>query len=113
MCVNSTRALTNRHFHYAWVIVLVTFAVLIITAGVRATPGVLMVPLEAEFGWTTAAISTAIAINIALFGGIGPFAASLGGVDCVWRRRCGLHRRSDLHARSPGRRRPSTVRAST
>src|SRR5260221_8477313 len=36
-----------------------------------------MVPLEAEFGWTSAAISTAIAINIALFGLIGPFAASL------------------------------------
>ena len=76
MRVNPTETLTNRRFHYAWVIVLVTFAVLIITAGVRATPGVLMVPLEAEFGWTTAAISTAIAINIALFGLIGPFAAS-------------------------------------
>jgi sugar phosphate permease len=76
MRVDPTRALTDGRFHYAWVIALVTFAVLIITAGVRATPGVLMVPLEAEFGWTTAAISTAIAINIALFGAIGPFAAS-------------------------------------
>jgi sugar phosphate permease len=64
-------------FHYAWVIAAVTFTVLLITAGVRATPGVLMVPLEAEFGWTTAAISLAIAINIALFGLIGPFAASV------------------------------------
>src|SRR5260370_29010007 len=36
-----------------------------------------MVPLEREFGWTRAAISGAIAINIALFGLIGPFAASL------------------------------------
>jgi predicted MFS family arabinose efflux permease len=36
-----------------------------------------MVPLEQEFGWSTAAISGAIAINIALFGLIGPFAASL------------------------------------
>ena len=36
-----------------------------------------MVPLEQEFGWSTAAISAAIAINIALFGLIGPFAASL------------------------------------
>jgi predicted MFS family arabinose efflux permease len=50
--------------------------VLIVTAGVRATPGVLMVPLEAEFGWSRAAISAAVAINIALFGLIGPFAAS-------------------------------------
>src|SRR5207237_3925903 len=35
------------------------------------------VPLEHEFGWTRAAISGAIAVNIALFGLIGPFAASL------------------------------------
>jgi predicted MFS family arabinose efflux permease len=70
--VNST-----GRFHYAWVIAGVTFLVLLVTAAVRATPGVLMVPLEQEFGWSTAAISGAIAINIALFGLIGPFAASL------------------------------------
>ncbi len=64
-------------FHYAWVVAAVTFFVLLVTAAVRATPGVLMVPLENEFGWSTAAISGAVAINIALFGLIGPFAASL------------------------------------
>jgi len=63
-------------FHYAWVIAAVTFVILIVTAGIRSTPGVLMVPLEAEFGWSRAAISAAVAINIALFGLIGPFAAS-------------------------------------
>src|ERR1700754_4426634 len=62
--------------HYAWILAGVTFLVLIVTAGVRATPGVLMVPLEAEFGWSRAAISAAVAVNIALFGLIGPFAAS-------------------------------------
>ena len=67
----------NRRFHYAWVMAAITFCVLLVTAAVRATPGVLMIPLEQEFGWSTAAISTAIAINIALFGLIGPFAASL------------------------------------
>jgi predicted MFS family arabinose efflux permease len=65
------------HFHYAWVVAAVTFLVLLATAAVRATPGVLMVPLEAEFHWTAAAISGAIAINLALFGLLGPFAASL------------------------------------
>jgi predicted MFS family arabinose efflux permease len=68
---------TSKRFHYAWVIAGVTFCVLLVTAAVRATPGVLMIPLEQEFGWSTAAISAAIAINIALFGLIGPFAASL------------------------------------
>ena len=63
--------------HYAWIVALVTFVVLLVTAGVRATPGILMVPLEAEFGWSRAVISGAVAINIALFGLIGPFAASV------------------------------------
>jgi sugar phosphate permease len=62
--------------HYGWIVALVTFVVLIATAGIRATPGLLMVPLEIEFGWSRAVISAAVAINIALFGLIGPFAAS-------------------------------------
>jgi sugar phosphate permease len=64
-------------FHYAWVVAAVTFLVLLMTAGIRATPSILMLPLESEFGWSRAIISAAIAINIALFGLIGPFAASL------------------------------------
>ncbi|HEY1302207.1 MAG TPA: MFS transporter [Vicinamibacterales bacterium] len=66
-----------RTLHYAWVIAAVTFVILLVTAGVRATPGVLMVSLEGEFGWSRAVISSAVAINIALFGLIGPFAASV------------------------------------
>jgi sugar phosphate permease len=72
--VNTTQQ--PSRLHYAWVVAGVTFAVLLVTAGVRATPGLLMVPLEQEFGWSRAAISGAVAINIALFGLIGPFAAS-------------------------------------
>jgi sugar phosphate permease len=68
--------MTNR-IHYAWIVALVTFGVLLVTAGVRATPGVLMLSLEGEFGWSRTAISAAVAINIALFGLIGPFAASV------------------------------------
>lgn len=63
--------------HYAWVIAGVTFVIMLITAGVRATPGLFMVPLETEFGWSRAVISASIAVNIALFGLIGPFAASV------------------------------------
>lgn len=64
-------------WHYAWTIAGVTFIVLLMTAGVRATPGLFIVPLESEFGWSTVTISAAIAVNIALFGLVGPFAASL------------------------------------
>jgi sugar phosphate permease len=69
--------MSRRSLHYAWIVAIVTFLVLLVTAGIRATPGVLMVPLESEFGWNRAAISAAIALNIALFGLIGPFAASV------------------------------------
>jgi hypothetical protein len=47
--------------HYAWIIVAVTFVAVIVTAGVRATPGVLIVPLEQEFHWSRATISFASA----------------------------------------------------
>jgi predicted MFS family arabinose efflux permease len=67
----------RTQLHYAWIIAIVTFFILLVTAGIRAVPGVLMVPLESEFGWNRAAISAAVAINIALFGLIGPFAASV------------------------------------
>lgn len=68
---------TQDRWHYAWTIAGVTFVVMLITAGVRATPGLFIVPLESEFGWSTATISAAIAVNIALFGLVGPFAASV------------------------------------
>jgi sugar phosphate permease len=63
--------------HYAWIIAAVTFIVAVVTAGVRAAPGVLIVPLEQEFHWTRATISFAVGINLLLYGAIGPFAAAL------------------------------------
>jgi sugar phosphate permease len=63
--------------HYAWIIVAVTFAVAMTSAGVRATPGVLIIPLEHDFHWSRATISFAIGVNLLLYGAVGPFAASL------------------------------------
>jgi len=72
-----TPAAARDRLHYGWIVALVTFVVLLTTAGIRATPGILIVPLEGEFHWSRTVISSAIAINIALFGLIGPFAASV------------------------------------
>jgi sugar phosphate permease len=66
-----------RSIHYAWVVAGVTFATLLVAGGVRGSPGVLVVPLETEFGWSRATISFAIGINIFLYGLSGPFAAAL------------------------------------
>jgi sugar phosphate permease len=63
--------------HYAWIIVAVTFVATIMIAGVRATPTVLIVPLEQEFHWSRATISFAIGINLLLYGAVGPFAAAV------------------------------------
>ncbi|HKX30300.1 MAG TPA: MFS transporter [Blastocatellia bacterium] len=70
------RSSPSKRLHYAWVVAGLTFLILLATAGIRATPSILIVPLEREFGWSRSLISTAVAINIALFGLIGPFAAS-------------------------------------
>lgn len=65
------------HMHYAWVIAAVTFLTLLGASGFRSTPGVLIVPLQDEFGWNRAVISFAVSINLILFGLSGPFAAAL------------------------------------
>jgi MFS family permease len=58
-------------------IVTVTFFALLMSAGLRATPGVLMMPLQLNFGWDRATISFAAAVGIFLYGLVGPFAAAL------------------------------------
>jgi sugar phosphate permease len=67
----------KRTFHYAWIVAALTFLTLLIGAGVRATPSVLIVPLERDFHWSRATISFAISVNLVLYGLIGPFAAEL------------------------------------
>src|SRR5271170_4670704 len=69
-------ALERRNIHYGWVIVAVTFLTTIVTAAAMSTPGVLIVPLEREFGWDTEQISSALALRLMLFGLFGPFAAA-------------------------------------
>lgn len=63
--------------HYAWIVAAVTFLALIVSAAVRSAPGILIVPLEQEFGWSRATISLAVSVNLLLYGLIGPFAAGL------------------------------------
>jgi MFS family permease len=62
---------------YAYVVVAVTFFALLISAGLRSAPGVLMVPLEVNFGWDRATISFSAAVGLLLYGLVGPFAAAL------------------------------------
>jgi MFS family permease len=62
---------------HIFAVVAVTFLALLVSAGLRATPGVLMLPLQFSFGWDRATISFAAAVGIFLYGLVGPFAAAL------------------------------------
>ena len=77
MSAHNLKCPIYRRLHYAWVVAGITFLTLIVAAAVRATPSILIVPLEHEFGWSPATISCAISVNLALYGLIGPFAAGL------------------------------------
>src|SRR5215471_1556105 len=70
-------ALARHNIHYGWVMVGVTFLTALISAGTVGAPGVFIVPLQHEFGWTTAEISSALSIRFVLFGLMAPFAAAL------------------------------------
>jgi len=63
--------------NYAFVVAGVIFLALLAAAGLRAAPGVMMLPLEGAFGWERSTISAAAAIGIFLYGLTGPFAAAL------------------------------------
>ncbi|WGR92484.1 MFS transporter [Bradyrhizobium sp. ISRA443] len=69
--------LARRNIHYGWVMVGVTFLAALISAGTVGAPGVFIVPLQKEFGWSTAEISSALSIRFILFGLMAPFAAAL------------------------------------
>ena len=65
-----------RRFHYAWIIVAVTLVTLMAAQAVRAAPGIIIVPLEREFGWDRASISLAVAVSLLAFGLGGRWAAA-------------------------------------
>ena len=69
--------LARRGIHYAWVVAALTFLTMLTTAGAMGLPGALILPLHAEYGWSTATISSALALRIMLFGLMAPFSAAL------------------------------------
>ncbi|MDR3373004.1 MAG: MFS transporter [Ancalomicrobiaceae bacterium] len=86
-------ALARHNIHYGWVVVGVTFLTMLSTAGALGSAGVMIEPLQTEFGWSNADISTALAVRLMLFGLMGPFAAALMnhfGVKAVVRAALGL-----------------------
>jgi MFS family permease len=61
----------------AWWVAAATMAALVAAAGFRSSTGVLLEPLEQEFGWSRGVTSGAASLNLILFGLTAPFAAAL------------------------------------
>ena len=69
-------ALQRRGYHYGWVVAAATSLTMLATAGALGSAGVMIDPLQREFGWSNADISFAFAVRLVLFGLMGPFAAA-------------------------------------
>ncbi|WP_193786354.1 MFS transporter [Actinoplanes friuliensis] len=68
---------TVRRLHPAWYVAAIAFIALVGAAGFRATPSVMLRPLNEEFGWSLGTISAAVSVNLLLYGLTAPFAAAL------------------------------------
>lgn len=81
MMATGLARLCRGRVHYAWIVLAVMFSATLAGVGVRAAPGVMVIPLERAFGWNITTISGAISLNIILLGATGPFLTGL--IDVV------------------------------
>src|SRR5499427_8460499 len=82
---SSARVPLSLPFYYGWFVVALSFLANLTAAGIRSAPSVLIHPLEAEFGWSRTAISSAASLNLLLLGLFAPVGGWL--IDRVGPRR--------------------------
>lgn len=70
--LNPARWAARAGLHYSWVVVAVAFFLILASAGVRSAPGILIEPLERDFGWTRGDISWPLALSLVTLGLAGP-----------------------------------------
>jgi MFS family permease len=71
------RHLSARGIHYGWMMVILTMAFVVCSSAVMSIPGVLLVPISKEFGWSIGTLSGPLGLRMALFGMVAPFAGAL------------------------------------
>lgn len=71
------QAFKAEKFFYGWVVVAVTAVTLFVSAGMRSAPGVFILPLEQDMGWSRSAISFAVSIGLITLGIAGPLSGWL------------------------------------
>ena len=63
--------------HPAWIVLGALALAMLGGTGLRSVFGVYIKPLEADFGWSRAALSGAAAVSLLVFGAVGPLAGRL------------------------------------
>ncbi|HQY25780.1 MAG TPA: MFS transporter [Thermoflexales bacterium] len=69
----------GRPVFYGWYVVAATILLLLVAAGVRSVPGIMLVPIMQDTGWDRSAVSLAISLGLIVFGLGSPFAGGLIG----------------------------------
>ncbi|MFJ8918157.1 MFS transporter [Streptomyces sp. NPDC102415] len=73
----ASRRRSRPLIHRAWIVAAVTFVTIIGGAAFNSLPGLLIDPLNTEFGWSRGEIGLAVSLDMALYGLTAPFAAAL------------------------------------
>lgn len=72
-----SRPLSARGIHYGWMMVALTLLSGLCSSAAMSIPGVLIVSISNDLGWSVGEISYAMAMRLFLFGLIAPFAGAL------------------------------------
>lgn len=75
--VTNTSTPESAWRHRAWLVAAITLGALVAGSSFRSSTGVLLEPLEHEFGWSRATTSGAVTANLVLYGLTAPFAAAI------------------------------------
>src|SRR5258706_12093892 len=77
MQTQASKGQDSSSFYYGWLVLGISFITTLVGAGIRSSPAVFIHPFEAEFGWSRAAITSAVGINLLLFGVAAPISGWL------------------------------------
>jgi MFS family permease len=73
----ATRLAARGGLYFGWLVVAVTLVAAVVSSGIRMASGVILQPLESEFGWDRASISLAFAVGLFANGLGAPFGGRL------------------------------------
>ncbi|AFZ65981.1 MFS transporter [Deinococcus peraridilitoris] len=69
--------IAKQRLFYGWVVVAVTALVLLLAAGARSAPGVFLLPMQGDLGYSRATLSFAVSLGLIMFGLGGPISGAL------------------------------------